>query len=1275
MHIIHLADLHIRSGNLQKSRYIEYETVFNRIVNDLENYIYIKDSVIFILGDIFHNQVKIESAGLKLSLEFIKKLSNLAHVYIIRGNHDYLQAFPDEPDLISSVLSIDIPNVTYLNKTGHYTIGDIGIGLISIQDALQSGNTQGITPDLPAFPDPNQFLKSEIKHKIAIFHGPIGKAKLPNGTEIMEHNSYPLEWFKGYDYILLGDIHLQQVNNAKLLTEQAQNQSNFKNCILTNTYNTPPNTWAYPGSTIQQDFGESLLGHGFLIWDLDNQQVNTCHVKNDYGFVTVKLVNSEWTVHVKNKWLPLIKTIKENTWFPKNIYLRIKKIYNSQDTYNQDLINLLEFLNINILEIRYDYTNSNANATNVNANEQVEESLDLSAYNSPKVWMEYLEKKQDQEQDTPWKTWFTNHDTLMIPSDISNTNIQAKIKEKNEKFAKLLTEYKDLYDDQLNLSSIKKPFNINYLEWDYILCYRNNNYFNFDNLDNISAITANNACGKSSFLETICIALFGEGFPSRHNKTYSASIICQEKPDSSSAKTVIYVTINNIKYIITRVFSHTSKDANKLVCESKYTTLEREDCKDQGTKQNIHSGKTAVDAWVKKHIGSIEAFLLSSMISQNVDMDFFNLKSADQKELLDNALSINVSTKFHNVLKEAKLSHSYIVDLIKAVRLPPIQNSHEQHIQELKEELEILESKIILDIDLELVNKEKHVLYDKILKLEYELTKYQDPNANANANTNKNAYVELLKAQPEKPKTYEEINALKQDIIEYEDLDLDVLPELQTKYNKLIRHQPAQPKNTYDEYINWKKSYEDLDNKIYDPELDEKCTRLMHRKPIKIDGDLILMENEFKDSTRDIDYKSINETMIKVYSYTDKHKITTSMLKLIEDQPYNAECWACQKQTWKVQKELYTANLVRYEKILKKYKPLHVLEEIKRLHENIEAIKEYNTWEQEYQDMLIRIQENNICKQHDYWVEEHKKYKTLIKWNDDTAELEQQINYLSVLKEEQKYEDYLNWAAEISVYEDNIAYNKLKTELTRYTTAHDAWDNWRENKDVPAKISELKNKLVLLEHEHEKYKADMIRYKEYTDFLEKLEERLTMLTSIYSDFSGFTNWLYTNKVIPALLENVNHIIKELCDTRPLSLECIINQSNSFDWFLRDNLSKPPIEKSSGFQKFIIGIAIRIALGSVGISGIKANQLYIDEGFVSFDTSNLSKVNGFLLKLLDKFKNIILVSHLEEINNTAKNCIYIRRGLTDTTSQLQFGDKYLKEKEEIKIKKVAVLKKK
>jgi hypothetical protein len=30
--------------------------------------------------------------------------------------------------------------------------------------------------------------------------------------------------------------------------------------------------------------GESLIGHGILYWDFDNNEVIKYHIKNDYGF-------------------------------------------------------------------------------------------------------------------------------------------------------------------------------------------------------------------------------------------------------------------------------------------------------------------------------------------------------------------------------------------------------------------------------------------------------------------------------------------------------------------------------------------------------------------------------------------------------------------------------------------------------------------------------------------------------------------------------------------------------------------------------------------------------------------------------------------------------------------------------------------------------------------------------------------------------------------------------------------------------------------------------
>jgi len=221
-------------------------------------------------------------------------------------------------------------------------------------------------------------------------------------------------------------------------------------------------------------------------------------------------------------------------------------------------------------------------------------------------------------------------------------------------------------------------------------------------------------------------------------------------------------------------------------------------------------------------------------------------------------------------------------------------------------------------------------------------------------------------------------------------------------------------------------------------------------------------------------------------------------------------------------------------------------------------------------------------------------------------------------------------------------------------------NNYKSIKDIEKKINTKQLELSLLQHELDNYKHTLSSLQVHKDYLEILESRFEMLNSLYNEFSGFTSWIYTDKVIPSLVNSVNTIIKDICDNRPIFIECTVNKpanaSISFNWFLKDGLSAPPIEKASGFQKFIVGIAIRIALGSLGASGIKPTQLFIDEGFNSADVDNLAKVNDFLDSLLFRYKQIIIVSHLQDLNDCAKKHIFIKRNITETTSQLQFGDK-------------------
>lgn len=712
--IIHISDVHIRTGNNVISRYDEYHGVFTRLVSDLSKYdpVVNKQAIIILAGDIFHHKLKIESSGLKLALDLINNLAQLAPVYIIRGNHDYRQDCPNEPDLIDSLLSVPIPNVTYWNQTGVYLVDNIAFGLVAIQDALWSGNTCGIAPELPLFPQP----PASVHTKIALFHGAIGKTKLANGTFIDGAHSYPLNWFTGYDVVMLGDIHLQQVNNGKRLTGSPPSLKHGHSSLVDkfSWANEKRLAWAYSGSLVQQDAGEALIGHGFMIWDVPQKTIECYHVPNDYGYITVRKrdvstsTNISIEVLLKNQhsaeWTPIQEVTKI---IPK--YMSVRVVTQS-DNYDdmRDICAVLNQEGKQVIKIAQQHTSqplqeNNAFTTCTNDGGETSDviSSDLNILNTASTWVEFVSKHMpidDSVNSQYWQQWFHDPNTLLLPPATFPESLYEKINDRNAKLTKRLSEFQSLKDAQESFNNAKHPFHIDYVEWDYILCYRDGNHFNFQDLKHrINSISAKNGVGKTSFLEVICIALYGEGFPSRSNKTFSASIICHEKPQNAHAKTCIYITIKGIQYAIRRVFSTHSSDVNKLHCIPKDVTI---DVITHPTPAcNIHSGKTAVDQWVTFNIGSIDAFLLSCMISQNSDMDFFNIRPLEQKELLDKAVMIDASTEFQNILKDTKTYYSSIIDISKCLLHASSTDDHNQ------DDVDILNKKIA-DINVRLRNIE-----------------------------------------------------------------------------------------------------------------------------------------------------------------------------------------------------------------------------------------------------------------------------------------------------------------------------------------------------------------------------------------------------------------------------------------------------------------------------------------------------------------------------------------------------------------------------------------
>ena len=205
----------------------------------------------------------------------------------------------------------------------------------------------------------------------------------------------------------------------------------------------------------------------------------------------------------------------------------------------------------------------------------------------------------------------------------------------------------------------KPPVTLKLLEWKWLLCYGDNNWFDFNAVSQkVCTINAGNDSGKSSFFEILCLSLFGDPIPSRHNKENSASVICCQKPSTKSAETRIQFMIGNDDYVLYRTFKKKVEDATKLHID----VNELYETDSTGQLRLIKKGFSEIKKWMGENVGNFDSFLLSCLLTQNSDNDFFMLKKDDQAKLLDEALHLESIDLIKNLFKETQLAYKYIVD-------------------------------------------------------------------------------------------------------------------------------------------------------------------------------------------------------------------------------------------------------------------------------------------------------------------------------------------------------------------------------------------------------------------------------------------------------------------------------------------------------------------------------------------------------------------------------------------------------------------------------------
>ena len=559
-----LADTHIRNVKYHK----EYRQVFEQIYSTLREE---KPDYIVHCGDIAHTKTQISPEFVEMCSDFLLNLSNIAPLYIILGNHDGNLKASSRQDAVTPVVkALNKDNIFLLKNSGEY-LAESGLAF-NVLSIFDKENWCSPTDD--------------DRINIALHHGPVTGCKTDSGYELVD-TGVSVDVFEDFDYAFLGDIHK---------TDQAMD---------------PEGRFRYPGSTVQQNFGETN-DKGFLIWDIHSKedfQVRHIEIPNPKPFVNLEIDESG--------------KVEIDDSIPKNCYVRLLSKFQQTPSTIRECIEKVKFT---LKPETFSFLNS---ATSILGDKQVEFTKKEDLRNEDvqsKFIKSYLNKFDLKEEQVDRIIKLNNHYNLKaIEDDDVSRNIDYKIKS---------------------------------FEWDNILIYGKGNKIDFSNLSKIIGIFGKNFSGKSSLIDCLLFTIFG----SISKNSRKIKNIINDRSKECWGK--VEIERSGKTFVIER---NAEKYTRRL--KGKQTTEAKSDVAfyyyDDDGKRVFLNGETVKETNknVAKYFGTLEDFLLTALSAQNQNLNFIEEGSTKRKEILGKFLDLDF---FDNKFKLAKADTAQIKALVKA---------------------------------------------------------------------------------------------------------------------------------------------------------------------------------------------------------------------------------------------------------------------------------------------------------------------------------------------------------------------------------------------------------------------------------------------------------------------------------------------------------------------------------------------------------------------------------------------------------------------------------
>ena len=555
--IYHLADLHIR--NLKRHK--EYREVFQKFLNnvDKDN---IENSVIYLAGDIAHAKTEMSPELIREISWFLTECANRKHTFLITGNHDCNLNNNYRLDVLTPIVeNLENDRIHYLKDTGVYPFHNLTFVVYSILDEKEN------------------WPKAELvegENTICLFHGPVNLAQTDIGYTVSS-NSFTTDMFEGFDMVMLGDIHKRQTLGTS--------------------------TIAYAGSMIQQNHGESLDKHGYLLWDVESRTFEEVDLPNDYGF---------YTLDVNNGVVPIVDDM------PKKPRLRVRVSNTEPSQIKKALTQIKKKYKVQEFTVTRMDTLSKQKTGNFDDKLAIGNVRDVEFQNE--LIKDYLERQYLADDETIDK--------------IKQINREINTK---------------LVDDEMtpNVQWVPKEF-----EFSNMFSYGENNKIRFENTNGIVGIFAPNASGKSSLFDALSFCIFD-----KTSRTYIAKNILNNRKSNFYCK--LHFQIEDVDYFIERRAKLINRGRNLKVDVSFW----RED--ESGIHSLNGEQRRDTNSIIQQYLGTYEDFVLTTLSLQGNNSLFIDKSQSERKEILAQFMGVDIFDKLYSHASDENRDNASLIRKFK----------------------------------------------------------------------------------------------------------------------------------------------------------------------------------------------------------------------------------------------------------------------------------------------------------------------------------------------------------------------------------------------------------------------------------------------------------------------------------------------------------------------------------------------------------------------------------------------------------------------------------